>query len=148
MCRGSAQRLTALSDIEPAHAFAILEAWLPGEEGGHAIADVLFGAVSPAGRLPVTFPRSSGQLPLYYNHKPSGARSQFHGNYSDLSCSPLFPFGHGLSYTDFEYSDLSVSEVRSAPDARIEIGLRRPQHRAARAATKWCSSTSTTASPA
>ncbi len=115
-------RPLALSDVEP-HAAAILEAWLPGEEGGHAIADVLFGAVSPAGRLPVTLPRHSGQLPLYYNHKPSGARSQFHGDYSDLSCSPLFPFGHGLGYTRFEYAELSVSDVRPAPDARIEIEL-------------------------
>jgi beta-glucosidase len=116
-------RPLALTDIEP-HAAAILEAWLPGEEGGHAIADVLFGAVSPAGRLPVTLPRSSGQLPLYYNHKPSGARSQFHGDYADLACSPLYPFGHGLSYTRFEYTALSISETRPDADACIEIEAR------------------------
>ena len=93
---------------------AILEAWLPGEEGGHGVADVLFGAVSPAGRLPVTLPRAVGQVPLYYNHKPSGARSQFHGDYADLSVEPLLPFGHGLSYTRFEYDALEC------PGAPIE----------------------------
>jgi beta-glucosidase len=102
---------------------ALVEAWLPGEEGGHAVADVLFGALSPAGRLPVTLPRAVGQLPLYYNHKPSGARSQFHGDYADLSCSPLFPFGHGLSYTRFEYSDLRLADAELAADEWAEIGV-------------------------
>jgi beta-glucosidase len=103
---------------------AVLEAWLPGEEGGHGVADVLFGAVSPSGRLPVTLPRSVGQLPLYYNHKPSGARSQMLGDYSDLPCSPLLPFGHGLSYTRFEYSSLRLSDRSVSADEMLEISLR------------------------
>jgi len=103
---------------------AVLEAWLPGEEGGHAVADVLFGAESPAGRLPVTLPRAVGQVPLYYNHKPSGARSQFHGDYADLPCSPLLPFGHGLSYTRFAYDELRLPEAPVDPRRPIPISLR------------------------
>jgi len=103
---------------------AILEAWLPGEEGGHAVADVLFGAVSPAGRLPVTLPRAVGQVPLYYNHKPSGARSQFHGDYADLSCQPLLPFGHGLSYTRFTYDAFDVPGRPVTPRETIPISVR------------------------
>lgn len=91
------------------HAPAILEAWLPAQEGGAAIADVLFGAVNPGGKLPVSFPRHVGQVPLYYNHKPSGGRSHWQGTYEDMTTKPLYAFGHGLSYTNFEYSDLSIS---------------------------------------
>lgn len=83
----------------------IIDAWYPGEEGGHAVADVLFGDVDPGGRLPVTFPISEGQLPLVYNHKPTGRGD----DYLDLTGQPLFPFGFGLSYTTFEYSNLVVS---------------------------------------
>jgi len=86
------------------HCKAILVNWLPGQEGGPALADVLFGASNPAGRLPMTFPRSVAQLPLYYNFKTSG-RSY---DYVDLSFHPLYPFGYGLSYTSFSYSDLST----------------------------------------
>jgi beta-glucosidase len=103
-------RVLALEHVESL-APALLEAWLPGEEGGHAVADVLFGRENPAGRLPVTLPRSAGQVPLYYNHKPSGARCMFRGDYSDGPVTPLFPFGHGLSYTRFEYRDLAFSAV-------------------------------------
>ena len=99
----------------------LLEAWLPGEEGGNAIADVLFGRAAPAGRLPMTFPRTSGQLPLYYNHKPSGARSQFHGNYADLPTTPLFAFGHGLSYTRFEYANLRVAPPAPAATGTLAV---------------------------
>jgi beta-glucosidase len=80
----------------------ILDAWYPGEEGGSAVADILFGDYNPAGRLPITFPVAEGQLPLVYNHKPTGRND----DYGDLSGQPLFPFGFGLSYTSFEYSDL------------------------------------------
>jgi beta-glucosidase len=102
---------------------AILEAWLPGEEGGRAVADVLFGAAAPGGRLPVTLPRAVGQLPLYYNHKPSGARSQFWGDYADLPTTPLFPFGHGLSYTTFEYANLELSAPKLAATETLRISF-------------------------
>ena len=111
---------------------AILEAWLPGEEGGRAVADVLFGAAAPAGRLPVTLPRAVGQLPLYYNHKPSGARSQFWGDYADLPTSPLFPFGHGLSYTTFEYANLALSAREPRRDGNAPDLLRPLQRRRSR----------------
>ncbi len=88
---------------------AILEAWLPGEEGGNAIADVLFGTVNPGGKLPVSFPRHVGQLPVFYNHKPSGMKSHMYGDYVAEKATPLYSFGHGLSYTSFEYCDLLLS---------------------------------------
>ncbi len=91
------------------HIPAVIEAWLPGEEGGSAVADVLFGDVNPAGRLPVTLPRAVGQVPLYYNHKPSGGRSHWYGDYVDMSTKPLYPFGHGLSYTTFDYANLQIA---------------------------------------
>ncbi|MDR2682339.1 MAG: glycoside hydrolase family 3 C-terminal domain-containing protein, partial [Dysgonamonadaceae bacterium] len=82
------------------HCAAVLVNWLPGQEGGHATADVLFGDYNPAGRLPMTFPRHAGQLPHYYNFKTSGRRYE----YSDLEFYPLYRFGYGLSYTTFEYT--------------------------------------------
>lgn len=85
---------------------AILVNWLPGQEGGYATADVLFGDYNPAGRLPMTFPAHVGQLPMYYNFKTSGRRYE----YSDMEYYPLYPFGYGLSYTSFEYSNLKISE--------------------------------------
>ncbi len=105
------------------HVPAILEAWLPGEEGGNAIADVLFGDVAPGGKLPVSLPRSVGQVPVYYGHKPSGGRSQWKGDYADLSSKPLFPFGHGLSYTRFEYANLELSASEVPPSGTIDIAL-------------------------
>lgn len=83
---------------------AIVDVWYPGEEGGNAIADVLFGDYNPAGRLPVTFPIHESQLPLFYNHKPTGRGD----DYVNLSGKPMFPFGFGLSYTSFTYSDLRI----------------------------------------
>ena len=83
---------------------AVVDAWYPGEEGGHAVADVLFGDYNPGGRLPVTFPVAEGQLPLFYNHKPTGRGD----DYLDLTGQPLFPFGFGLSYSTFEYSALTI----------------------------------------
>jgi beta-glucosidase len=90
------------------HIPAVVEAWLPGEEGGPAIADILFGDANPGGKLPMTFPRSVGQIPIFYNHKPSGGKSHWHGDYVSASVTPLFPFGHGLSYTQFEFSNLHI----------------------------------------
>jgi beta-glucosidase len=100
---------------------AIVEAWIPGEEGGHAVAAVLFGDINPAGRLPVSLPRSVGQVPVYYNHKPSGGRTHWKGDYADLPASPLFPFGHGLSYTTFTYANLLVAPPQVAAAGRVQI---------------------------
>ena len=83
---------------------AVLDVWYPGEEGGSAVADVLVGDDNPAGRLPITFPMAEGQLPLYYNHKPTGRGD----DYLDLTGQALFPFGFGLSYTKFEYANLEI----------------------------------------
>ena len=105
------------------HVPAILEAWLPGEEGGTAIAEALFCGVNPGGRLPITVPRSVGQVPLYYSQKPSGGRSHWYGDYVDLPSSPLYPFGHGLSYTSFDYSDLSISPEAVVSGEQVAISL-------------------------
>lgn len=104
---------------------AILEAWMPGEQAAPAIADALFGAVNPGGRLPVSLPRSVGQLPIFYNLKPSGGRSNFRGDYIDQSTRALFPFGHGLSYTTFEYSGLQVdSELNPGGMVTVQCDVR------------------------
>lgn len=100
---------------------AIIMAWLPGEEGGNAIADVLFGDHNPSGKLPVTFPRAPGQIPLYYSHKPSAAKSQLWGDYSDLSITPDFEFGYGLSYTSFQLSNLRIRPSKVAKEDVVEI---------------------------
>ena len=91
---------------------AIIAAWLPGEEGGRAIADVLFGDYNPGGKLPVSFPERAGQIPAYYGHKPSGGKSFMWGNYADGGTKPLFEFGHGLSYTTFEFSNLEIKPAK------------------------------------
>ncbi|MBW2271775.1 MAG: glycoside hydrolase family 3 C-terminal domain-containing protein [Deltaproteobacteria bacterium] len=108
------------------HVPAIVEAWLPGEEGGGAIADLLFGSLNPSGRLPVSLPRSVGQLPVYHYQKWSGGDAPgatTWPNYTDGPAAPLFPFGHGLSYTRFEYSELQLSSATIAADQAIEISL-------------------------
>lgn len=102
---------------------AILEAWLPGEEGAAAIADILFGASNPGGKLPITLPRSVGQVPINYNHKASGGRSHWFGDYVDMPAGPLYPFGHGLSYTTFTYSDLHIPVKTAKAGGHIDIGL-------------------------
>jgi beta-glucosidase len=85
---------------------AVLDCWYPGEKGGDAIASILFGDVNPAGRLPISFVNTVGQLPLVYNHLPTGRGD----DYNDQSGLPLFPFGYGLSYTQFAYSDLQIDK--------------------------------------
>jgi beta-glucosidase len=98
-----------------ASAPAILEAWFPGVEAGNAVADVLFGKVNPGGKLPVTFPRVLGQVPIYYNHEPTGRPCdpgvKWNSRYRDIpSCDPLYPFGYGLSYTTFKVDNLTLSK--------------------------------------
>jgi beta-glucosidase len=106
-------------------ASAVLEAWLPGEEGGNAIADALFGKVNPGGKLPVTVVRNAGQVPLFYSHRPSGAKSFFYGPYVDESNEPLLPFGFGLSYTSFRIDGLEIDrdEVLSTETVRISVDV-------------------------
>jgi beta-glucosidase len=87
---------------------AVLMAWLPGQEGPDAIAETLAGDVSPGGKLPISFPRSSGQIPVFYGHKASGGRSHWKGDYADGPAEPLHPFGHGLGYTTFALDGAAV----------------------------------------
>ena len=98
---------------------AIVEAWYAGEEGGNAIADVLFGDYNPGGKLPVTFPQAVGQCPLYYNFKPSGRGY----DYVSMSGKPLFAFGYGLSYTKFEYGNLQVTPKTFNPSDKIQVSV-------------------------
>jgi beta-glucosidase len=109
------------------HVPAILEAWYPGEFGGSAIAETLFGDNNPAGRLPISFPRSIGQLPDFYNHFPSKKDSYIEGD-----SSPLFVFGHGLSYTSFKYDDLKITTpaIHSADDVLVSFKLTNTGQRA------------------
>jgi beta-glucosidase len=97
---------------------AIVESWFLGETGGLAIADVLLGKVNPSGKLPMTFPRSVGQLPYYYDHKPTSRHV-----YVDQDTSALFPFGHGLSYTRFQYSDLNITPAGIPPNGSVNVSV-------------------------
>ncbi len=110
---------------------AILNVWFAGSEAGHAIADVLYGKVNPSGKLPMTFPRSLGQVPIYYNHKNTGRPlnqnsvdkcqyDRFRANYMDECNTPLYPFGYGLSYTKFNYSDVAVSNTNPKGNQTIQ----------------------------
>lgn len=114
------------------HVAAILEAWFPGVEGGNAIADIIFGDVNPSGRLPVSIPRTVGQVPIYYSHLNTGrppcaepkscVDPEYHTGYFDLPPSPLYPFGYGLSYTRFEYRDLRVDpQLRAHGETQVSI---------------------------
>ena len=102
-------------------AAAILQSWCPGEEGGNGIADVLFGLVNPSGRLPVTMPRTVGQVPIHHDYRAGGGRSQFYRDYTDSSTKPLFGFGHGLSYTTFGYGPLSAASGSTADPVRLGV---------------------------
>ncbi|MFV5698495.1 glycoside hydrolase family 3 N-terminal domain-containing protein [Flavobacterium sp. ZT3R17] len=97
---------------------AVVEAWFPGEAGGKAVADVLFGDYNPGGKLPITFPKSVGQLPIYYNQKPSAIH-----RYVTESENPLYTFGYGLSYTTFEYSNLSISATEIKADGELKVSV-------------------------
>ena len=110
---------------------AILEAWWPGTRGGDAIAQTLYGANNPNGKLPMTFPRNVGQLPLYYNHKNTGRpylglsdpEQKYKSQYTDVSNAPLYPFGYGLSYTTFEYSNLKVSSDKINFGEKLKVSV-------------------------
>ncbi|MBV6644647.1 MAG: glycoside hydrolase family 3 C-terminal domain-containing protein [Cyclobacteriaceae bacterium] len=107
---------------------SILEAWLPGTEGGNAIADVLFGDYNPSGKLPMTFPISEGQIPIFYNYKNTGRPDKGDGSrwvsrYYDIPNEPLYPFGFGLSYTEFEYSDLVLQSATVDKDESVYFSL-------------------------
>jgi beta-glucosidase len=119
------------------HVPALVEAWEPGERGGEAVADVLFGNYNPTGRLAISVPRHSGQLPVYYNYKPSKAYWidggwSGHQGYVDMPGTPLYPFGYGLSYTNFEYSNLHVepAEIHPGGEARVTLDVENTGDRA------------------
>lgn len=114
---------------------AMLNVWFPGSEAGLAIADVLFGEVNPSAKLPMTFPRSLGQVPLYYNHLNTGrpldstkvedcTYQRFVSNYMDECNTPLYPFGYGLSYTDFDYSEMAVSDKNPKGNETIKASVK------------------------
>ena len=114
---------------------AILNAWFPGSEAGLAIADVLFGAVNPSGKLTATFPRNVGQVPLFYAHKNTGRPldpaktadcgfQKFTSNYLDVCNTPLYPFGFGLSYTTFSYSDVTLDKAELGPNDSITVSVK------------------------
>lgn len=117
---------------EKEHIPAILEAWYPGEQGGNAVARVLFGEVVPSGKLPVTVPGSVGHVPAFYNSKPSGkgyykkrgSPEKPGRDYVFSSPEPLFPFGHGLSYTQFEYSDLRIEKLELDNSVRLSVKIK------------------------
>jgi beta-glucosidase len=112
---GSAVTMPWLDDVD-----AVLMAWYPGEQGGPAVADALVGDASPAGRLPITFPMAEGQLPLSYDHQPTGRGD----DYLDLTGRPLFPFGYGLSYTRFAYAGLDIDPPEMGADGTATVRLR------------------------
>lgn len=114
---------------EDAHCAAILETWFGGTEAGNAIADVLFGTRNPSGKLTVSFPRSVGQVPVYYNHKNTGRpfsgdyRTKYLSRYLDVANEPLYPFGHGLSYTAFSCGDVRLSRKALSGDETLEAAV-------------------------
>jgi beta-glucosidase len=111
-----------------ASAPAILEAWFPGVQAGPAVADVLFGRVNPGGKLPVSFPRRVGQVPIHYNHEPTGrpcdVTQKWNARYRDIdSCAPLYEFGYGLSYTTFAVRNLRLSAAYVSPRGRVTASV-------------------------
>lgn len=109
------------------HAPAILETWFAGTRGGPAIADVLFGDYNPSGKLPVTFPRDEGQIPIFYAAKNTGRpmdpNNKYTSKYLDLPNTPLYPFGYGLSYTSFRYSDLKADRTSFSPNQKVKVSV-------------------------
>jgi beta-glucosidase len=123
----SGRPLALQEEIEIAD--ALLQVWHPGVEAGNAIADVVFGDYNPSGKLTATFPRNVGQVPIYYAHRFTGRPQEgdefqkFKSNYLDVENSPLFPFGYGLSYTDFEYSNLKISNGEMTMNDELEVSI-------------------------
>ncbi len=113
---------------ERANALVLL--FPPGEEGGNGLADVLTGAVNPQGRLPVSLPRSAGQIPVYSGHRAGGDRAMFFGDYIDSPTTPLFAFGHGLSYTSFEYGELEARGTTTTEPVEVALEVRNTGERA------------------
>ena len=113
------------------HVPALVEAWEPGERGGEAVADVLFGNYNPTGRLAISVPRHSGQLPVYYNYKPAKT-ARMEAGYVDMPATPLYPFGYGLSFTKFEYGNLRVepAEIHPGGEARVTLDVKNIGERA------------------
>jgi beta-glucosidase len=114
---GRAHVLTGVADA----ASALVAAWPLGEQGGNALADVLTGRAEPGGRLPLSLPRATGQVPIYHSQRSGGARSMFHGDYTDCSHTPLFCFGHGLGYTTFDQSKLTVTATDTLSPISVEL---------------------------
>ena len=98
---------------------AIIEIWQPGIAGGRPLAGILMGRINPSGKLPITFPYTTGQIPIYYNRRQSARPHQ--GKYQDVTIEPLYEFGHGLSYTTFEYGDLKASATQLGPKDRLTV---------------------------
>ena len=117
LCNG---RPLELNRLEPM-ANAIIEAWQPGVRGGEALAGILSGRINPSGKLAITFPYSTGQIPIYYNRRKSGRHHQ--GFYQDITSEPLYPFGHGLSYTTYSYGDLtaSITDFRKGDKIKVSV---------------------------
>ena len=139
-------RVHALPWLED-RAAALVYAWCPGEQGGAGLADVLCGDVDATGRLPITMPRNAGQIPIHHDHRAGGGRSQMLGDYVDAPSSPLYPFGHGLSYTTFAYADLEV-EGGTTDGAVHGVASRVTQRPATEPAPRSCSATCATRSHA
>jgi beta-glucosidase len=114
---------------ENEHCSAILDAWFGGTEAGNAVAAVLFGDYNPSGKLTATFPRDTGQIPLYYNHKNTGrpydgnTANKYTSRYLDISNDPLYPFGYGLSYTTFSYSDVRLDQTNLANNETLSAAV-------------------------
>lgn len=132
----SSGRPLDLSRLEPL-CDAILSMWQPGTTGGKAVAEVLSGKINPSGKLAMTFPYSSGQIPIYYNHRQSARPNQ--GKYQDITSKPLYDFGHGLSYTTFEYAELKTSSrsIKTNGSAMVEVAVKNTGNRDGMETVHW-----------
>jgi beta-glucosidase len=121
LMNGRPLTISSLADSAP----ALLEAWYPGTEGGDAVADILFGKVNPSGKLPISFPRNVGQVPISYNELPTGRpydpNNKYTSKYLDVPNSPQYVFGYGLSYTTFSYSTPQVSSASVSPHGTVTV---------------------------